>query len=81
MKAIQPVGADCGCDCKKTAVDQPAETKNYNMGKAIALGLLGFVLWYLIYKQLEPFSYFFTYSLLGLERGTHLGAAITVFCL
>jgi uncharacterized membrane protein YraQ (UPF0718 family) len=79
MKAIQPVGTDCGCDCKKTSVDQPTEIKNRNMGKAIALGLLGFVLWYLIYKQLEPFSYFFTYSLLGLERGTHLGAAIQFF--
>ncbi len=79
MKAIQPVSTDCSCDCKKTDVDQPPGTKNSNMVKAIALGLLGFAVWYVLYKQLEPFSYFFTYSLLGLEKGNHLGASIQFF--
>ncbi len=82
MKAIQPippVATDCGCDCKTTAVDQLPKTKNTNMVKAIILGLLGFAVWYIVYRQLEPFSYFFTYSLLGLERGHHLGASIQFF--
>jgi len=45
----------------------------------IIIGLLGLVVWYLIYKQLEPFSYFFAYSLLGIEKGSHLGEAIQFF--
>jgi len=49
------------------------------MGKAVIIGLFGFVVWYLVYKQLEPFSYFFSYSLLGLEKGSHLGEAIQFF--
>ncbi len=49
------------------------------MGKACLIGLLGLVLWYLLYGQLEPFSHFFTYSLLGLEKGSHLGEAIQFF--
>jgi len=52
------------------------ETK---MGRAVFLGLIGLALWYLIYKQLEPFSYFFAYTLLGIEQGTHLGEAIQFF--
>jgi len=54
-------------------------TKNVNMGKAAIIGLLGFALWYVVYKQLEPFSHFFSYSLLGLEQGSHLGEAIQFF--
>ncbi len=54
-------------------------TKNIPMGKGALFGLLGFALWYLVYRQLEPFSYFFSYSLLGLERGSHLGEAIQFF--
>jgi uncharacterized membrane protein YraQ (UPF0718 family) len=53
--------------------------KNMSMGRLTAIGLLGLVLWYVIYKQLEPFSYFFSYSLLGLEKGSHLGEAIQFF--
>ncbi len=79
MKTIQPVITDCSCDCKKATVNQPPGTKNSNMVKAIALGMLGFAVWYVLYKQLEPFSYFFTYSLLGLEKGNHLGASIQFF--
>ena len=53
--------------------------KKINIGKAAIIGLLGFALWYVIYKQLEPFSYFFAYSLLGLEKGSHLGDAVQFF--
>ncbi len=43
------------------------------------LGITGLVLWYIIYKQLEPFSYVVAYSLLGLEQGSHLGESIQFF--
>lgn len=49
------------------------------MGITILVGLVGLVIWYVIYKQLEPFSYFFAYTLLGIEKGSHLGEAIQFF--
>lgn len=79
MKTIQPVDTDCGCDCQKTTVEQTPATSNSSKSKAILAGLLGLALWYVVYKQLEPFSYFFAYSLVGFERGSHLGEAIQFF--
>lgn len=75
MEPIQPVI----CDCSKTEPEQRSGRKNVNMGKASIIGLLGFGIWYVIYKQLEPFSYFFAYSLLGLEKGSHFGDAVQFF--
>jgi len=68
MESIQPV-------------DQlpSSETKQMGMAKMTILGLLGLVVWYVVYKQLEPFSYYFSYSLLGIEKGRHLGEAIQFF--
>ncbi len=79
MKAIQPIATDCECGCKTKDGNETSEIKKSNMGKAIVIGLLGFTLWYVVYKQLEPFSYFFAYSLVGLEKGSHLGEAIQFF--
>jgi hypothetical protein len=35
--------------------------------------------WYVLYRQLLPFSRFFAYSLLGIDEGRHLGEAIQFF--
>lgn len=45
------------------------------------LGLLpvGVFLWWLIYRNLLSASRFFTYRVLPLEKGTHLGAAVEFF--
>ena len=53
-------------------------SKKITAGQA-GLGLVGLVLWYVLYKQLLPFSHFFTYDLLGIEPGSHLGGAIQFF--
>lgn len=45
----------------------------------IGKGLLGLGLWYILYKQLLPFSHFFSYTLLGLDKGSHLGEAVQFF--
>ena len=79
MKVIQPVQTECSCDCEKIAEDKATVFPKGNMSKVILAGLLGFAIWYVIYKQLEPFSYFFAYSLVGLEKGSHLGEAIQFF--
>ena len=47
--------------------------------KQFALGMAGLVIWYIVYKQLLPFSHFFSYGMLGLEQGSHLGEAIQFF--
>jgi len=77
MEPIQPTG--CGCSTTKSAQDSKPPQKDMSMTRAALIGLPGLALWYIIYKQLEPFSYFFAYSLLGIEKGTHLGEAIQFF--
>ena len=47
--------------------------------RQMGLGILGLACWYIIYKQLLPFSHFFSYGLLGLGKGSHLGEAIQFF--
>jgi hypothetical protein len=42
-------------------------------------GIAGLVLWWLIYHSLAPFAVWFTYSLLSLTRGSHLGATVEFF--
>lgn len=49
------------------------------MGKGIIIGVVVLAVWYIVYKQLESFSYFFAYSLLGMKEGSHLGEAIQFF--
>ncbi len=44
-----------------------------------ALGALGLALWFVIYKQLLPFSNYFAYTLLRLEPNSHLGEAVQFF--
>ncbi|MDD2464336.1 MAG: permease [Desulfobulbus sp.] len=40
---------------------------------------MGLGLWFLIYWNLKPFAHFFTYSLLGLDRASHLGSTVEFF--
>ncbi|HEB69340.1 MAG TPA: permease [Desulfobulbus sp.] len=77
MEPIQPVG--CGCTKPQAAPENEAQKKEIKKGKAVFFGLVGLALWYVVYKQLEPFSHFFSYSLLGLEQGSHLGESIQFF--
>lgn len=77
MEPIQPVS--CGCTKPEAGQESTTQRKEIKMGKAVFLGLVGFALWYVVYKQLEPFSHFFSYSLLGLEKGSHLGESIQFF--
>jgi len=79
MKVIPSGIDDCKGDCSNVELEQTLVNSKINMIKAITLGLLGFALWYVVYKQLEPFSYFFAYTLVGLEKGSHLGEALQFF--
>ncbi|MEK6200795.1 MAG: permease [Desulfobulbaceae bacterium] len=69
-----------GCACKLAGFPKKEEDKNRQISpRQIGLGLVGLAAWYLLYKQLEPFSHFFTYELLNLSKGSHLGAAVQFF--
>ena len=77
MEPIQPI--QCGCGGKESCKTSGPEAKPMNKGVSVLLALAGLVLWYVIYKQLEPFSYYFAYDLLGIARGSHLGEAVQFF--
>ncbi|MGB3210155.1 MAG: permease [Desulforhopalus sp.] len=47
--------------------------------KQIFMGIIGIVLWVTLYRTLEPFSQFLAYTILQIERGTHLGEAVQFF--
>ncbi len=56
------------------------QTKNRKITPGqVAIALLGLILWYLIYRQLLPFSQFVSYNLFGLSKGSHLGDAVQFF--
>ena len=77
MESTEPVGS---CADKKGCCSASSNACNRKItAKQLLKGLLGLITWYIIYKQLLPFSHFFSYSLLGLEKGSHLGEAIQFF--
>jgi len=78
MKTLQMAPeTECACTQKKP---EHGSTKNQlSKGTYLALGAGILVGWYLLYSQLLPFSHFFTYTLLGIEQGSHLGAAVQFF--
>lgn len=78
MKPLQTLPmSGCGCTDKKPQKTSPKKT--YSKSTYLITGLLGLVAWYLLYRQLLPFSNFFTYNLLEIAPGSHLGGAVQFF--
>lgn len=48
-------------------------------GPYLLWGFAGFALWWLVYQSLATFATWFTYSMLPLARGSHLGSAVEFF--
>lgn len=79
MKATQENSCCCAME---TAVNLEESCPGSSRSKALkyllyAVPLL--ITWFVIYKSLEAFSKYFTYTLLGLQTGTHLAGAIEFF--
>lgn len=55
----------------------PKNNNHFLMYAAKASGVL--IVWYLLYKQLQPFSVYATYSLFSIPQGSHLGEAVSFF--
>jgi len=75
---MEPIQSS-GCGCAKPVVDQEGIPKNTPWGKIIVFSLLSLGLWLVVYKQLEPSSSYLTYSLLSIDKGSHLGDAVQFF--
>ena len=76
MEPILPLG----CDCKQSSTGNKDTGKDVPpLAQTILIGLFGLACWFLIYNQLESFSYFFSYVLLGIEKGSHLGESVQFF--
>jgi uncharacterized membrane protein YraQ (UPF0718 family) len=49
------------------------------LSRYVLLGLAGLAVWWLVYRSLATFAAWFTYSLLTLPLGSHLGATVEFF--
>ena len=58
----------------KRVVPRTAGGRNF-----LLWGIAALVVWWLVYGSLAPFAAWFTYSLCGLAKGSHLGAAVEFF--
>ncbi len=77
MEPIKPIKC---CGDGTTCCSDSSVTKSKKItALQVGLGLLGLVAWYVVYNQLLPFSHFFSYHLLGLEKGGHPGETIQFF--
>lgn len=61
------------------AVEQPVATRKPGGWAYLLRGLGALAIWWLVYRNLAPFAAWLTYSLLLVERGSHLGAAVEFF--
>ncbi len=76
---MDPIKPSCCGRAAKPDSGQAAGIKSVSLARAAFIALAGFALWYAVYRQLGPLANFFTYSLLGLERGGHPGEAVRFF--
>jgi len=64
-------GGGTPCDCTNAS--------HRCLASYLAWGVFLLLGWFLLYQNLAPASQWFTYTLLGLERGVHLSAAVEFF--
>ena len=62
------------CCCTK-----PVEVRRKVTGKYLAAGIVGLLVWLLVYRSLAGVSRWLSYAVLGLPAGSHLGAAVEFF--
>ena len=68
-----------GCCSAKPVTGLAVVTKRVQWGKIGIISLIVLAVWFVVYKQLEPFSSYLTYSLLDIKKGSHLGSAVQFF--
>ncbi|MCX6894587.1 MAG: permease [Verrucomicrobia bacterium] len=69
-----------GDEAQIKTTSEPPHVGCYKLEKRpLLLGSVVLLGWVTLYQSLAPFAAWFTYSLLGLTRGSHLGAAVEFF--
>ncbi|MEI8078982.1 MAG: permease [bacterium] len=61
----------------KTQAKPPGSTPGWH--QYLPWGIAGLAVWWLLYRSLAPVAAWFTYTLLSLTSGSHLGAAVEFF--
>lgn len=74
MKPLQPLSNSCcSTDGKEHQVESSLSLST------VGLAIAALVAWAAVYSQLQPFSKFVTYHLMGLAHNSHLGEAVEFF--
>ena len=77
MKEIENI--HCPCSESKDLPKKIDSRKTSHVAYRVLLIAAGLGLWFLIYLRLSSFSSFLTYSVLSLQKGSHLGEAVHFF--
>jgi len=63
----------------KTVEVEETTEKRMQLWKRVAVLAFLCAVWYLVYRSLQPFADWFTYSVLGLSKTSHIGSAVAFF--
>jgi uncharacterized membrane protein YraQ (UPF0718 family) len=77
MKEIQNI--NCPCTDSKDLPEKRTAKRQAKILPKIVLTAAGVGLWFIIYRQLNPFAGFLTYTVFSIQQGSHLGEAIHFF--
>jgi uncharacterized membrane protein YraQ (UPF0718 family) len=75
----KPIAENLDCCSSDCATGVTTAKRDRLSLMQIMCGVAGVVVWYLLYKQLEPLSYFITYNILHITDGSHLAEAVQFF--
>ena len=67
------------CCGDKPDAGRVAGRQRHGLIRSIVFGLIGAAFWWLAYSHLAIFAEWFTYSILMMDRGSHLGASVEFF--
>lgn len=78
MKPIETVTPSTP-SCCTSGEEQIQQNRGMSQPTRFVLAFVILAFWVVLYRQLLPFSRFFTYEILGLAKDSHLGASIEFF--
>ncbi|XHR29503.1 MAG: permease [Chthoniobacteraceae bacterium] len=71
---------NCCCNSANGGLDcSPSSGSGPSLIKYFSVGLASLIVWWLVYGRLSQLADWFTYSLIGLGRGSHLASSVEFF--
>ena len=77
MKEIQNI--NCPCSDSKELQGKPTARRPAKLSQKIVLTAAGIGLWFIVYRQLDAFAGFLTYTAFSIQHDSHLGEAVHFF--